>query len=251
VIKAQTTERLCTCKKNREQCVPNKWVEPKITLIIDSAPLTTLPKTNKKDYLPLVKQAFSAVDQLYIKPGVPLWQPAYCQENFPGEPEKCAYATYRLPLMKTPHMVVGMLWDTFVPGEMITDGYAFPFGQEQKKWMHDFIGVTKKLMRKPSKNQNYLGISCYDHCVIENPFFWMLTAASAKTEKSGKNREDSHRMTSQKILTETRNRNLNRHYVDECDVFNCGCFLSTPIYTSSALLQFMRDVIGFNVSSPR
>lgn len=245
VVNGQNTERLCTCKYNLKTCVPNKWKKPKITLIIDSAPLTTLPKTNKKGYEPLVQQAMNLVDQLYTRPGVGLWQPSYCAENFPGEPQKCAYATYRLPLMKTPHMVVGMLWDTFVPGEMITDGYAFPFGQTQKTWMNDFIAITKKLMRKPSKKQNYLGISCYDHCVIENPFFWMLTAASA-TKPPG-----AHRMTSQKILAETRKRKLNRHYVDECNVFNCGCLLSTPIYTSSALLQFLRDVIGFEVAAPR
>merc|ERR1719235_1415383 len=78
--------------------------EPKILIIMDSAPLTDGPPP-LANVPSLFEQTEKLVNMLYIDPGIPTTHiiPEDCRERFLNNPSKCLSPQYRLPMIQTPN----------------------------------------------------------------------------------------------------------------------------------------------------
>merc|ERR1719321_63468 len=82
------------------------------------------------------------------------------------------------PYLRTANMMTHAFWDSFYLGNQASTGggilnsttYAFGL-----KMVFEEIHVLKR----KTDRQQFFGFNCYDHCIIENPWWWELTAMTA------------------------------------------------------------------------
>merc|ERR1719160_2099439 len=149
-----------------------------VVTILDSAPITNGP-TPINGEMPLPDQSQALLYMLYTMPGLDPGLKATYPGCFREFGNLCVWSPYVFPKLKEANVVMHNLWDSFQLGMM---GSATGGALNSSGYILGLklVFETMAVMRKGTKKQQMFGINCYDHCYVENPWWWRLTPATAK-----------------------------------------------------------------------
>jgi hypothetical protein len=228
---AQADSFLPRLKKLAKQ-MKIKFVEPKVSLLLDNAPIVSPP-----GYLnvSIEDQIGMAAGFLYgagrgVSPNEFLNQD--CVKALDagtgwstGGAAGCLWTATVMPHIKTPNLVLNMLWENFVTGNFY---YFF----EATLPSHYAIGVhevkeTRKVLERVTPQQNFWSIGCNGHCITDTPHWWRLAPPSAPG--------DGWKTSCKDMMLKTMERDTGHIVGDTCNDYNCGCIGQNFAYTLLAI----------------
>jgi len=162
------------------QAEANGWpyFQPNIFVIPDSAPITNGPPPINGE-MPLPDQSQALLYMLYtmqgLNPGLQSTYPS-CYASFGN---LCIWSPYVYPYLTVPNLVMHNMWDSFALGNQagLAVGILNSTGYI---WSLKLVFQENEVMSKCTNKQTMFGLNCYDHCYVENPWWWRLAPATAK-----------------------------------------------------------------------
>merc|ERR1719335_1659907 len=109
-----------------------------------------------------------------LNPGLKKTYPA-CFKKFGN---LCVWSPYVYPDLQGRNVVMHNMWDSFslgnqggaAGGSLNTTTYI---------WGLKLVLQENQVMIQCTMRQNMFGLNCYDHCYVENPWWWRLTPSTA------------------------------------------------------------------------
>jgi len=191
--------------------------QPYIWSMLDGAPIISPASAGHyKGELTILEMAVKLVTNLY-GPGRGTSPNEFinndCVKANPENPSMCVWTATVLPHIRSNNIVLNMLWDNFVTGQIYF--YFIPSNVEQYGQGLNAVKMTREVFKTVTKVQNYWALGCGDHCISANPNFWRYVPVTAKGKDAFVSARDMTLMTKAydtgKVIT------------DFCDHYNCGC----------------------------
>lgn len=153
---------------------------------------------------------------------------AECNKKYPmTEAWKCLFGQYRMPLVKTPNLMIASQFDSWQLSHLVrgsSDLLEDPvFTKSERKYIekfgretHDQIVRLRNLT--PQAGVQY-SFACYSHAASENSGFWAVTTSAGFSEADAVKQLLLERVGLQRWTTAAATHD---YYVDDCSGYNCG-----------------------------
>merc|ERR1719235_777257 len=150
---------------------------PQIVIVADSAPITNGPPPINGQ-MPLTQQSQALLYMLYINPGIPSGLDTTYPTCYAKYQNLCVWSPYVYPYQTTPIVIMHNMWDSFALGNQADSGGGF-LNATTYTWGLKLVYEENLVMSKLTNVQNMFGLNCYDHCYVENPWWWLYAPATA------------------------------------------------------------------------
>jgi len=213
-----------------------EYHEPYIWSMLDGAPIVSPPSAGHyPGELTILEMAVKLVNQLYgptrgTSPNEFINMD--CVAANAANPSLCVWTATVLPHIRSHNIVLNMLWDNFVTGQIYF--YFIPSNMVAYGQGLHAVKMTREVFKTVTPQQNYWALGCGDHCISANPLFWRLAPL---TDKSGTF------VSARDMTLMTRDGITGKVVTDECDHYNCGCIGETQAMTRLGKVALMLEVI--------
>jgi len=96
----------------------------------------------------------------------------------------CVFSPYILPHVRTSNMVLHTYWDSFALGNQ----YKTAGGALNETTYPNALKVlyeTIRVLDRATTSQKMFGFNCFDHCLVENPWWWEATPITSDNWETG------------------------------------------------------------------